>query len=292
MNPPARPLSRPRTPHSSPLTPPRPMHPWRLSELTYHETKDPNFALAVLPWGATEPHNLHLPHGTDNYQVEALADRACELAHGRGANVVLLPGVPFGTQTNMKRCPLALNMHPTTQLAVLRDLCGSLEDAGVRRLLIVNGHGGNNLKFALRELMEQTPVHLFLCDWFGPLTKAAAADAGVALAPGGHADDLETSLILHLRPDLVARNDDGTLRADAGATRPFGPACLNAGAVYASRRWDLSTTHTGHGDPHGASAEKGAKLFAAISDRLGEAVHELATEPESDHFPFAAGGES
>ena len=266
------------------------MHPWRLSELTYAETKQHAFALAVLPWGATEPHNLHLPHGTDNFQVEAIADRACELAHGRGANVALLPGVPFGTQTNMKRCPLALNMHPTTQLAVLRDLCGSLADAGVRRLLIVNGHGGNDLKFALRELMEQTPVNLFLCDWFGPLAKRAAADAGVSLAPGGHADDLETSLILHLRPDLVAKNDDGSLRADAGATRPFAADCLNDGRVYASRRWDLSTTATGHGDPHGATAEKGAALFEAIAASLGEAAYELATEADSDHFPFAAAG--
>ena len=267
------------------------MHPWRLAELTYAETREHGFALAVLPWGATEPHNLHLPHGTDNFQVEALADRACELAHGRGARVVLLPGVPFGTQTNMTRCPLALNMHPTTQLAVLRDLCGSLADAGVPRLLIVNGHGGNNLKFALRELMEQTPVHLFLCDWFGRLKDQAAGD--VPLAPGGHADDLETSLMLHLRPDLVVRDPDGTLRADAGAARETAAACLRDGTVQMSRRWDLLTTATGCGDPHPAAAEKGETLFGRISATLADAVHELATLPDDGDFPFApaaAGG--
>ena len=261
------------------------MHPWRLAELTYAETRDGDFTLAVLPWGATEPHNLHLPHGTDNYQVEALADRACGNAHGRGARVVLLPGVPFGTQTNMTRCPLALNMHPTTQLAVLRDLCGSLADAGVPRLLIVNGHGGNNLKFALRELMEQTPTHLFLCDWFGKLKEEAAGD--VPLAPGGHADDLETSLMLHLRPSLVVRNDDGTLRADAGAPRETVLDAVNSGAVQMSRRWDLLTTATGCGDPHPAIAEKGKTLFERIGDRLGEAVYELATAAGGDDFPFA-----
>ena len=262
------------------------MYPWRLSELTFHETREEKYALAVLPWGATEPHNLHLPHGTDNYQVEALADRACELAHGRGAKVVLLPGVPFGTQTNMKRCPLALNMHPTTQLAVLRDLCGSLADAGVDRLLIVNGHGGNNLKFALRELMEQTPVHLFLCDWFG-----AAADGArdeLELAPGSHADELETSLMLHLRPDLVVRTADGSLRADAGATRRVALASVREGVVQMSRRWDLLTTATGDGDPHAATAEKGRRLFEFVSERLGEAIYELATAPASAVFPFEA----
>ncbi|MFH5804849.1 creatininase family protein [Alienimonas sp. DA493] len=261
------------------------MSPWRLSELTYQETRETRFDLAVLPWGATEPHNLHLPHGTDNYQVEALADRACRIAHERGANVVLLPGVPFGTQTNMKRCPLALNMHPSTQLAVLRDLCGSLTDAGVERLLIVNGHGGNNLKFALRELMEQTPVHLFLCDWFGPAADGAREELN--LAPGSHADDTETSLMMHLRPDLVVRNDDGSLRADAGATREIALQSVRDGVVQISRRWDLLTTATGDGDPHPASAEKGARLFELVSDRLAKAVHELAAAPETAAFPFA-----
>ena len=260
------------------------MHPWRLSELTYAETRDGDFALAVLPWGATEPHNLHLPHGTDNFQVEALADRACGSAHDRGAKVVLLPGVPFGTQTNMRRCPLALNMCPTTQLAVLRDLCGSLADAGVPRLLIVNGHGGNNLKFALRELMEQTPTHLFLCDWFDELKDQAAGD--VPLSPGGHADDLETSLMLHLRPDLVVRNDDGALRADAGAVRRTVLESVNSGTVQISRRWDLLTTATGCGDPHPATAAKGETLFERIGDRLGEAVYELAMAAGGDDFPF------
>ncbi|QDT15373.1 creatininase family protein [Alienimonas californiensis] len=261
------------------------MSPWRLSELTYQETREERFPLAVLPWGATEPHNLHLPHGTDNYQVTALADRACQIAHERGAKVVLLPGVPFGTQTNMKRCPLALNMHPSTQLAVLRDLCGSLHDAGVGRLLIINGHGGNNLKFALRELMEQTPVHLFLCDWFGGAMDEARAE--LDLAPGSHADEMETSLMLHLRPDLVVRNDDGSLRADAGATRPLALESVRDGVVQISRRWDLLTTATGDGDPHGATAEKGARLFELVSDCLAEAIHELAEAPATAAFPFA-----
>ena len=261
------------------------MHPWRLSELTFAETKDHDFTLAVLPWGATEPHNLHLPHGTDNVQVERIADRACEIAHAAGAKVVLLPGVPFGTQTNMARCPLALNMHPSTQLAVLRDLCGSLEDAGVPRLLIVNGHGGNNLKFALRELMERSPVHLFLCDWFAKAADPARAELG--LAPGSHADELETSLMLHLRPDLVVRNADGTLRADAGATREVALKGVRDGVIGMSRRWDLLTTNTGDGDPHAATAAKGERLFEIVTERLGEAVRELAAEPATDHFPFA-----
>ena len=130
-------------------------------------------------------------------------------------------------------------------------------------------------------------MHLFLCDWFGKLREQAAGD--VPLAPGGHADDLETSLMLHLRPDLVVKNEDGALRADAGATREPAAACLRSGAVQMSRRWDLLTTATGCGDPHPATAEKGERLFAAISAALGEAIAELATLPDSPDFPFEAG---
>ncbi|MEM9703283.1 MAG: creatininase family protein, partial [Planctomycetota bacterium] len=238
----------------------------------------------VLPWWATEPHNLHLPHGTDNYQVEALADRACELAYDRGARVLLLPGVPFGTQTNMKRCPIALNLHPSTQLAVLSDLCGSLADAGIDRLLILNGHGGNNFKFALRELMERTPVHLFLCDWPGAATDPARSELN--FVPGSHADEMETSLMSHLRPDLVVRNPDGSLRADDGSTRPIALRSVRDGVVQMSRRWDLLTSATGDGNPHAATADKGERLFQSVTERLAEAIHELATHPASDAFPF------
>ena len=61
------------------------MQPWRLDELNYGQVKaNPPFEVAVLPLGATEPHNLHLPYGTDTFQVEVIAARACALAHRRG----------------------------------------------------------------------------------------------------------------------------------------------------------------------------------------------------------------
>src|SRR4051812_36202546 len=68
-----------------------PMHPFLLSESNYGQVKERPFEVAVLPLGATEPHNLHLPYGTDTYQVEAVGRLACAMAHDRGARVALLP---------------------------------------------------------------------------------------------------------------------------------------------------------------------------------------------------------
>src|SRR3954466_4177669 len=142
-------------------------HPWLLSELNYGAVKSgPPFEVAVLPLGATEPHNLHLPYGTDTFQVEVIAARACALATGRGARVVLLPGIRYGAETNQMGFPLAMNLNPSTLCRVITDLVESLEAHGIRKVLLLNGHGGNDLKWVLRELHRNTSVHIFLCNWY------------------------------------------------------------------------------------------------------------------------------
>jgi creatinine amidohydrolase len=69
---------------------------WILSEVNYNIVKDNPYEVAVLPMGATEPHNLHLPYGTDTFESEAIGSRVCEAAFGRGAKVIMLPTIPYG----------------------------------------------------------------------------------------------------------------------------------------------------------------------------------------------------
>src|SRR5689334_14721520 len=110
--------------------------PWALADLTYEDVRDAGpFEVAVLPFGATEPHNLHLPYATDTLQVEAIADRVCAAAHERGAKALLLPSLPYGTETNQMRFPFAMNLNPTTLAAVVTDLVDSLATHGVRKCL-------------------------------------------------------------------------------------------------------------------------------------------------------------
>lgn len=260
------------------------MHHWNLAETNYGHLKDHPAEVAVLVMGATEPHNLHLPYGTDTFEGTEVASRACEAAYERGAKVILLPSMPFGTQTNMAAFPLAMNLHPTTLLAIIRDLCGSLALANVRKLVIVNSHGGNEFKWALRELANQTPVKLFLCDWFRNLSADVQKD--IFEHPEDHAGEMETSFILAIRPELVAKNTDGSLNADEGAVRKTRFDAVNNGWVSISRPWHLLTTNTGSGYPHKATAEKGHRLLDAVSSRLADFLVELSASPVDESFPF------
>ena len=262
------------------------MRPWILAEQNYGDLKHQPIEVAVLPTGATEPHNLHLPYGTDTYQVEALADGACERAWRAGHRVIMLPPIPYGTETNLLPYPLAMNLHPSTLALVLKDLIASLAAQQIRKLVIVNGHGGNDFKPTLRELQYQTPVHLFLCDWFKGLS--ADLQKQIFEAPGDHAGEMETSLIMHCCPDLVQFDPEtGRMAADAGSVRSTRFPAVDAGWISLTRPFSLLTTNSGVGNPHPATAEKGARLMSAMIDRLSGFLIDLARTPIDPEFPYA-----
>jgi creatinine amidohydrolase len=255
------------------------MRPWLLSELNYgHVKSNPPAEVAVLPLGATEPHNLHLPYGTDTYQVEVIAARACEKAHERGARVVMLPPLPYGTETNQMRFPLAMNLNPSTVARVVTDLVRSLEVHGILKCVIVNGHGGNDLKWLLRELHGATSVHLFLCNWYKVASdhhKTIFDDAG------DHAGELETSMGLAHFPGLVAMD-----QADAGSMARTRFEAVNRGWVEITRPWHLLTTNSGAGDPRPATPLKGEQLTDAVVERIAGFLTELAASPIDGKFPY------
>lgn len=255
------------------------MRAWQLADLTYRQIKDaPPFEVAVLPFGATEPHNLHLPYATDTFQVETVADLACARAAERGARVVRLPVVPYGTETNQARFPLAMNLNPTTMLAVVNDLVESLAAAGLRKCVLLNGHGGNDFKWVLRQLYGKTPVHLFLCNWY---KMASDRHAAIFDEPGDHAGELETSMGLAHFPELVTPE-----HADPGAMAPTRLEAVNRGWVEITRPWHLLTTNSGAGDPRAATAAKGRELTEIVVDRLADFLHELAACSLNDRFPY------
>lgn len=257
--------------------------PWVLAETNYAAVKDARFEVAVLPLGATEPHNLHLPYGTDVFEATTIGEYLCEEAHRRGARVILLPTIPYGTETNLRAFPLAMNLNPSTLFQLLKDLVRSLEQSGVPKLLLLNSHGGNDLKPMLRELYGTTPVHLFLCNWYQMI---ADEYYGIFQQRDDHAGEMETSFMLAFHPDLVARNGDGSLAADSGATCPVRLAAVNRGWVSITRPWHLLTTNTGSGNPHAATAEKGRKLMELIVERLASFVVELSEATIDERFPF------
>ncbi len=257
--------------------------PWLLEEQTLGDVRRHDYQVAVLPLGATEPHNLHLPYGTDTIEATRLAGDCCAAAWQMGAKVALLPVVPYGTETNMQRFPFAMNIMPSTLAAILRDLIQSLENSGIRKLVLFNSHGGNELKPIMRELYRADGVQLFLCNWFQMIRDVASK---VCQCPEDHAGEMETSMILAYRPELVEINSDGGLAADSGAVRPFAFEALEKGWVGITRPWHLLTTNSGSGNPHAASAEKGHQLAEAIVQRVAPFLAQLAQADLSDPFPF------
>jgi creatinine amidohydrolase len=256
------------------------MNEWVLAEQTHAFIRSQKWEIAVLPFGATEPHNLHMPYGTDNFQVEALGRRACQHAYEAGARVVLLPGIPFGVNTNYFKVPgsLACSLTPTTLLRILTDITDSMERQGVRKLLLLNGHGGNELKPFLRELHHRTGVFLCLCDWYRMATDLYRT---IFREPGEHADEVETSLGLAFFPELMRPE-----QADAGTARPTRFEAINRGWVTITRPWHLATTNTGLGNPAAASEDKGKTLMNALTERLGQFLVQLAAAPVDETFPY------
>ena len=257
--------------------------PWLLAESTLADVRSAEWQVAVLPMGATEPHNLHLPYATDTIEATQLASACCERATELGGRIVQLPTIPYGTESNMQQFPLAMNLQPSTVFLMLRDLVNSLESSGIRKLVIFNSHGGNDLKPFLREIAGQTPVHVFLCNWYQMIRDAADR---ICQHPDDHAGEMETSLILHFRPELVARTETGALQADAGERRPLRFEALKSGWVTLSRPWHLLTTNSGSGNPHMASAAKGQQLADEVVARIGPFLAELSKSEIDSKFPF------
>jgi creatinine amidohydrolase len=260
------------------------MRPYILAETNYAYTKANPYEVAVLPLGATEPHNLHLPYGTDTFEGTIIGEKICEEAHRRGAKVVLLPTIPFGTETNMSRFPLAINVDPTTLYRFITDVVHSCIHSGIRKIVLLNSHGGNEIKPLLRQLADKVEAQLFLCNWYTVLNKEEAGR--IFEHDDDHAGEMETSFILAFYPNLVAKTADGKLAADDGATAKTRFEAINRGWVSITRPWHLLTTNSGSGNPHAANPEKTHEMLKILIDRLATFLAELSAAKLDERFPY------
>ena len=244
------------------------MRPYILAETNWKFLKDQTIELAILPWGATEAHNYHLPYATDIIEADAIAEEAAHLAWEQGAKIIVLPTIPFGVNTGQTDIKLDINMHPSTQMAVLSDIIEVLNRQGIHKLLILNSHGGNDFKIMLRELGVKYPKMLLTtCNWFKALDKSLYFDQ-----EGDHADEMETSLLLYLRPELVLPLGE----AGEGKEKKSAIKGIREGWAWAERKWSQVTEDTGIGSPKAATYEKGERYFKAITKKVAELFVEIA----------------
>lgn len=240
-----------------------------LEQATLGDVSRTKFSMAILPWGALEPHNTHLPYYTDCLLSQAIALDAVRLS---GVAVGVLPPVWLGqqnpSQTDYTFC---IHTRVETQKAILTDVLLSLRGQGVNKLLIVNGHGGNSFKGLIRDLAFEYPDFMILsADWY-----AIVGREGYFEQSGEHADELETSVLMHYCPELVDLS-----KAGSGSHRAFALGELNKKTAWLPRRWKGVTSDTGIGDPSKSTAAKGKAYAKAVCERLAALIKEINIEKE------------
>jgi len=246
-----------------------------LATAPHRDIRHTRYDLAVLPWGATEPHNLHLPYGTDIIETERIGQEAVQRAASQGAKVILLPTVPFGVNTGQLDIPLTINMNPSTQMALLNDVVTSLERHGVSRLVVLNGHGGNDFKQMIREISVAHRMFIASVNWYRSVPLKDYVEV-----PGDHADEMETSLMMFLAPELVLPLSEA---GDGKEHRMRIPA-FREGWAWTPRDWRRVTADTGTGNPKAATAAKGARYFIAVTQKIAAFFVALSTMDPADMY--------
>ena len=244
------------------------MKPFILAETNWKTIKDQKIELAVLPWGATEAHNYHLPFATDNILVEKVAIESAQAAWNKGAKVIVLPTIPFGVNTGQMDIRLNINMNPSTQFALLNDVIDVLNRHGLFKFLILNGHGGNDFKQIIRELGLKFPkMFICSCNWYQSFDNSEYFENS-----GGHADEMETSIMQFLVPELVLPLNE----AGIGNSKKFKISAFNENWAWAERKWSKITPDTGIGNPFKATPEKGEKCYNEIINKISNLLIELS----------------
>lgn len=252
------------------------MRPYILAENTWKSIQQTTFEVAVLPWGATEAHNFHLPYSTDVIEADHVAAEAAKLAWEKGARVIVLPTIPFGVNTGQFDVTLDINMNPSTQLAVLRDIVTVLNRQGIYKLVILNSHGGNDFKTMIRELGLEFPnMFLCSCNWYQSVDQKDFFEN-----KDDHGGEMETSMIMHLKPELVRPISE----AGDGAAKKFRITAIREGWAWAERKWLQVTKDTGVGDPRKASPEKGERYFKAVAQKISALFLEVAKADIKDLY--------
>lgn len=231
----------------------------RLADSTWTDVRDAETDIAVLPIGSTEQHGPHAPLGVDWMTAEAIASRGAErYAEEHDEEVLVGPTIPVGIAAEHRNFDGTLWVSEDTFRNYVRETIESLATHGIDALVAVNGHGGN--VDALREVCAQITrgddAYAVQYTWFD----------SVEYDDLGHAGPAETSVIRHLRPELI--HEDRTEMAAVEGSETWGEWLHGTNLAYDS---DSFTASGAVGDPREGDAALGAELL----DEAGAALSEL-----------------
>lgn len=244
------------------------MRPYILAESNWNYIKDADFELAILPWGAIEAHNYHLPYSSDILEADLVSSESARIAWEKGAKVIVLPTIPYGVNTGQSDIYLDININPSTQYSILKDIVEVLNRQKIYKLLIFNSHGGNDFKPIIRELGLKFPK-MFICtsNWYQALDRYKYFENS-----GDHAEEMETSIMLYLKPELVLPIENwGEGKEKKNKIKSF-----NEDWLWAERKWSKISDDTGIGNPRLATREKGEKFFRDVTKKIGDVLYDLS----------------
>ncbi|MFJ9346436.1 creatininase family protein [Streptomyces sp. NPDC101237] len=251
----------------------------RLTELTWREVRRAGGeGITLLPIGSQEQHAEHLPMGTDTLLAEEVVDRALDLLdrEPEAPRVLRLPALPFGHSPH-HLFAAAVSLSAATLAAVLDDVLDSLVTSGCRRILVVNGHGGNDeiMRLAVKRLALRAEVTAAACSYWTLTTDDGPA--GRPEVTPGHAGWFETSLMLAAHPDLV--------RTPVPARTPVEPPPLFDNPPHpgltVERHGEWERVGGSTDDPSGADADRGGLLLDDRARALAHAIRAFDTASRS-----------
>lgn len=244
---------------------------YRLPETHYGEVLEHRYDIVILPWGAVEPHNYHLPYLTDAILTYEIAVECAGKALEQDINCMVMPPVWLGSQNpGQWNKPFCIHSRAETQKAILTDIVTSLYGQGYRKMILLNGHGGNSFKPYVRDLAMSFPdFSLIVVDWWTTVPTAGYFDE----KPDEHAGEQETSVMLHFHPELVAMT-----KAGDGKVTSSGNASVDNKTGWMPRNWDKVSKDTGIGNPKKSTAAKGERYVKAVVDKITTLLVDLMSE--------------
>jgi creatinine amidohydrolase len=230
--------------------------------------------LAILPVGATEQHGPHLELCTDAAIASEMARR---LDEELGELSLLCPALPYGLSEHHLTFSGTLTLRPATFISLIVEIAESLAQHGIRRLVVVNGHGGNvdAVRLAARIALRDHDVRVAHVMW-ATLASDVIAEEMVGRGRHNHACEVETSLALALQPSLVRR---GRLAPSVAVLPPNDLTDPPAARVDVPRRFEEWTENGCLGDATRATVEFGERISRTALDRALEFARAFALEP-------------
>jgi creatinine amidohydrolase/Fe(II)-dependent formamide hydrolase-like protein len=242
-----------------------------LAHMTWPEAKKrfKSVDVALLPVGAIEQHGPHLPLDADAFDAQYLAGevaRACS-----DPKPVVLPLIAYGVSYHHEDFCGTISVSPKTLSNLVYDIGLSAARHGIRKLVVINGHGGNSPALHFAAQMINRDAHIFTCVDTGETSDPDIY--ALAETPNDvHAGEIETSTTLAVRPEMVR----------LGAARKFIPRFSSRYLNFTSKRSVTWYTHTAKispsgvlGDPTKASEEKGKRMWEKMITNLVEFVEDL-----------------